>query len=249
VPEKELIKVAVRSLGLSDIIPFDPNKKIIEYQFPSAADSLLRFKLDEFTDELSMDSPAPGGGSVAALCGSLSAALSSMVANLTVGKEGYETVFLRMKDIAIRAQKIKDELLQAVDADTKAFNKVIAAFRLPRATEEQTRERAKAIEQANTEATLVPLSVLEKSVELIELAYQAASHGNKNSVSDAGVAGLVARTSGLGAFYNVRINLPNIKDKTFKVRTLEKAEKLRKKLESGALRLEKLMDRILKTGK
>jgi len=249
VPEKELIRVAVRSLGLSDIVPFDPKKKIIEYQFPPASDSLLRLRLDEFIDELSMDSPAPGGGSVAALCGSLSAALSSMVANLTVGKEGHEKVFSMMKDLAIKAQKIKDELLQAVDADTKAFNKVIAAFRLPRATEEQVRERAEAIEQANKEATLVPLSVLEKSVELIELAHRAASYGNRNSISDAGVAGLVARAAGLGAFYNVKINISNIKEKDFKTKTLESAEKLRRKLEGQALRLERLMDRVFKSGK
>jgi len=249
VPEKELIKIAVRSLGLSDVVPFDPKKKIIEYQFPAELNSLINLKLDEFADELSMDSPAPGGGSVAALGGSLSAALSSMVANLTVGKKGYEAVFDEMKDLAVKAQKIKDELLQAVDLDTKAFNKVMEAFRLPRATEEQVKEREEAIEKANKEATLVPLSVLEKSVELIGLAYQAASRGNKNSVSDAGVAGLAARTSGLGAYYNIRINLPNIKDEGFKKKTLKKAEKLRNKLGKEAQRLEKLMERVLEPGK
>lgn len=249
VPEKELIRIAVRSLGLSDVVPFDPKKKIIEYQFPAETSSLINLKLDEFVDELSMDSPTPGGGSVAALCGSLSAALSSMVSNLTVGKKGYENVYDRMKDLAVRAQKLKDELLQAVDLDTKAFNRVMEAFRLPRGTEEQIKEREEAIEKANKEATLVPLSVLEKSVELAELAYQAARDGNKNSVSDAGVAGLAARTCGLGAYYNVRINLPNIKDEAFKKKALDKAEKLRQKLEKEVQKLEKLMDEVLEPGK
>ncbi|MCX8160442.1 MAG: glutamate formimidoyltransferase [Candidatus Saccharicenans sp.] len=245
VPNKELVRIAVRSLGLSDIVPFDPAKKIIEYQFPPDEKSLIRLGLNEFVDELSMDSPAPGGGSVAALCGSLSAALSSMVANLTVGKKGYEQVFEEMKMVALKGQKLKDELLQAVDQDTRAFNRVMEAYRLPKTTEEQAKEREEAIENANKEATLVPLSVLEKSLELVELATLAASRGNKNSVSDAGVAGLVARSSGLGAYYNVRINLPGIKDEKFKKRTVARAEQLKKKLENSVQKLEKLMTRAL----
>lgn len=245
VPEKELIRLAVRSLGLGDIVPFDPMKKIIEYQIPPDPKSLIRMRVDEFVDELSMDSPAPGGGSVAAMCGSLSAALSSMVANLTVGKKGYEETFPRMKELAVRAQKLKDELLQAVDLDTKAFNRVMEAFRLPKTTEDQVKERERAIEEANKEATMVPLSVLEKSLELADLAYQVAYYGNKNSVSDAGVAGLTARACGLGAYYNVRINLPNIKDENFKKKTLNAAEKLKNKLERKARQVEKLMEKFL----
>jgi len=245
VPEKELIRIAVRSLGLGDIVPFDPMKKIIEYQIPPDPKSLIRMRVDEFVDELSMDSPAPGGGSVAAMCGSLSAALSSMVANLTVGKKGYEEAYDRMKDLAVRAQKLKDELLQAVDQDTKAFNRVMEAFRLPKATDEQVKAREAAIEQANKEATLVPLSVLEKSLELVELAQEAVTYGNKNSVSDAGVAALAARTCGLGAYYNVKINLPNIKDEKFKKQTLAAAEKLRTKLEKKVQQVEKLMEKYL----
>lgn len=245
VPEKELVRIAVRSLGLSDIVPFDPAKKIIEYQFPPDEKSLLRLSLNEFADELSMDSPAPGGGSVAALCGSLSAALSAMVANLTVGKKGYEQSFDLMKTVALRGQKLKDELLQAVDLDTRAFNRVMEAYRLPKATEEQAKEREAAIEEASKEATLVPLSVLEKSLELVELAVLAASQGNRNSVSDAGVAGLTARSCGLGAYYNVRINLPGLKDEKFKKKTLARAEQLKKKLENGVQKLEKLMARVL----
>jgi len=246
-PEKELIRIAIRSLGLNDIVPFDPAKKIIEYQFPAEKSSLSNLKLSDFVDELSLDSPAPGGGSVAALCGSLSAALSSMVANLTVGKKGYENVYEEMKKLALAAQNLKDELLLAVDEDTKAFNRVMEALRLPRGTPEQTKEREEAIEKANKEATLVPFSVLEKSVRLAELAYEAASRGNKNSISDAGVAGLAARTCGLGAYYNVRINLPGIKDESFKRKIIRQADKLKRDLEKEILKIEKLLNQALST--
>ncbi|HRD01152.1 MAG TPA: glutamate formimidoyltransferase [Candidatus Saccharicenans sp.] len=243
-PEKELIRLAVRSLGLNDIVPFDPAKKIIEYQFPSIS-VLTEMKLTDFVDELSMDAPTPGGGSAAALCGSLSAALSSMVANLTVGKKDYEAQTEIMKSTAIRSQKLKAELLAAVDQDSQAFNQVMEAFRLPRGTPEQTKDRDEAIEKANKEATLVPLSVLENSVELATLASQVVASGYKNSVSDAGVAGLTARACGLGAYYNVRINLPGLKDEVFKKKTLNQAEKLRQKLEKEVDKIEKLLDRCL----
>ena len=243
-PEKELIRLAVRSLGLNDIVPFDPAKKIIEYQFPSIS-VLTEMKLTDFVDELSMDAPTPGGGSAAALCGSLSAALSSMVANLTVGKKDYEAQTEIMKSTAIRSQKLEAELLAAVDQDSQAFNQVMEAFRLPRGTPEQTKDRDEAIEKANKEATLVPLSVLENSVELATLASQVVASGYKNSVSDAGVAGLTARACGLGAYYNVRINLPGLKDEVFKKKTLNQAEKLRQKLEKEVDKIEKLLDRCL----
>ena len=162
-----------------------------------------------------MDSPAPGGGSVAALCGALSAAPSAMVANLTVGKKGYEAARPEMIATAVRAQELKDALLGAVDRDTKAFNKVMEAFRLPKTTPEQAEEKDRAVEEANKQATLVPLEVLEKSVEAVALAKVAAAKGNRNSVSDAGVGGLVGQAAGEGAYYNVLINLSGIKDAAF----------------------------------
>jgi glutamate formiminotransferase len=227
VPEPELIRTAVRSLGLCDVAPFDPEKKIIENQVKETAPSLLRLGLREFCDELSMDSPAPGGGSAAALCGALSAALSAMVANLTVGKKGYEAVADRMRDVAERAQQLKDELLRAVDEDTRAFNGVMEASRLPAGVEKDV-----ALERASKQATLVPLSVLERCVVLCELARAAAEHGNKNSLSDAGVAGLLAEAAAAGAFYNVRINLPGIRDEAFKEDTRRKADALREQVEA-----------------
>ena len=170
VPEEELIRMAVRSLGLNDVAPFEPEKKIIEYQVREPGRALVGMTLRGFADELSMDSPAPGGGSVAALCGALSAALAAMVANLTVGKKGYEAVRGDMIDTAVRAQALKDALLEAVDADTRAFNKVMEAFRLPKTTPEQAEEKDRAVEEANKEATLVPLDVLERPVEAVGLA-------------------------------------------------------------------------------
>ena len=222
VPEEELVRTAVLSLGLSDVAPFDPEKKIIESQFKDGAPSLLKLDLRQFANALSLDSPTPGGGSAAALCGALSASLSAMVANLTVGKRGYEEVSGEMKEAALKAQKLKDELLAAVDEDTRAFNKVMEAFGLPKGSEEQLKEKEAALEQASREATIVPLGVLQKCGPLLELAGLVARKGNKNSLSDAGVAGLLAEAAAAGAFYNVQINLPGIKDVGFKEEALKK---------------------------
>jgi glutamate formiminotransferase/formiminotetrahydrofolate cyclodeaminase len=216
VPEEELIDIAVKSLGLEDVAPFDPKKKIIEYQFKEVEDPLVEKNVRQFVNELSMDSPAPGGGSTAALCGALSAALSSMVSNLTVGKKDYGAVQSEVKDMAVEAQGLKDEFLRAVDLDTVAFDKVMESFRMKKKTEEQKNERDAAIQAATKEATLVPLGVLEKSIKALELAKSVALKGNKNSISDAGVAGLTARAAAEGAYYNVIINLPDIKDQKFK---------------------------------
>lgn len=216
IPEEELIDLAVISLGLNDVAEFNPQKKIIEYQFKEVENSLIDLSLREFSNELSMDSPAPGGGSTAALCGALSASLSSMVSNLTVGKKGYEDVQEIVKSLAVSAQTLKDVLLKAIDEDTTAFNKVMDAFKLSRKTDEQKTERAATIEAATKEATLVPLKVAEKCVEALKLAKQVALSGNKNSISDAGVAGLTAQAGAEGAYYNVKINLPDIQDDDFK---------------------------------
>jgi glutamate formiminotransferase/formiminotetrahydrofolate cyclodeaminase len=216
IPEEELIRIAAVSLGLNDVAPFDPQKKIIEYQFKAVEESLLDNNLREFANELSMDSPAPGGGSTAALCGALSASLSSMVSNLTVGKPEYSAVQDRVKDMAQEAQALKDNLLTAVDLDTIAFNHVMDAMRMKKKTDEQKDARDTAIEEASKEATRVPLDVLRKCVEALELAKDVVLHGNKNSISDAGVAGLTAQAGAEGAYYNVKINLPGIKDEKFK---------------------------------
>ncbi|MDP2914147.1 MAG: glutamate formimidoyltransferase [Candidatus Aminicenantes bacterium] len=240
-PDDELVRTAVLSLGLSDVVPFDPKKKIIEHQFEEPANRLAGKSLRAFADDLSMDTPTPGGGSVAALCGALSAGLTAMVANLTVGKKGYETSFKDMKRTAVRAQRLKDEYMGQVDRDTDAFNRVMDAGRLPKTTEDQKMERDAAVETATKEATLVPFQVLEGSVELLKLAKKAAQKGNRNSMSDAGVAALAARTAAEGAYYNVRINLPGIRDEAFRRGTKRKAVALRRK----ACRLAEEIDRFV----
>ncbi len=216
IPEEELLKTAAVSLGLNNVSEFNPQKKIIEYQFKEFENSLIELNLREFANELSSDSPAPGGGSTAALCGSLSASLSAMVSNLTVGKNGYEEVQDKVKSLAESGQGIKDDLLRAIDQDTQAFNQVMAAFRLNRKTKEQKAKRIVTIEDATKEATLIPFEVMEKCVSALKLAKEVALTGNKNSISDVGVAGLTAQAGAEGAYYNVMINLPNINDKEFK---------------------------------
>lgn len=248
IPENELIRTAVLSLGLSDVSPFDPEKKIIENQFRDDGPSLRRLTLDQFADELSMDSPAPGGGSAAALCGVLSGALSAMVANLTYGKKDYLPVLDEMKAIAVRGQELKDRMLQAVDDDTRAFNKVMDAFKLPKGSPEKTGERDRAVEAATREATHVPLGVLESSVELLELAARAAAKGNINSLSDAGVAGLAAQAAALGAYYNVCINLPQIQDEKFRAKTFRRAKTLKREaLRLGAALQRRMENELEKT--
>jgi glutamate formiminotransferase/formiminotetrahydrofolate cyclodeaminase len=246
VPEEELIRTAVISLGLNDVAPFEPEKKIIEYQFQESENSLLFLNIREFANELSMDSPAPGGGSTAALCGALSASLSSMVSNLTVGKEGYEKVQNDVKNLAVKAQSLKDEFLRAVDLDTDSFNKLMETFRLPKKTEAQKEERDLAIEEATKEATLVPFEVLKKSYVALELAKEVILKGNKNSISDAGVAGLAAQAAAEGAYYNIKINLPNIKDKKFISNTKRQANSLLRKIINLGNEIRDLMDKELK---
>ena len=243
VPEEELIRTAALSLGLSDVAPFEPKKKIIEYQFAEIAGPLVRKSLREFVNELSTDSPAPGGGSVAALCGALSAGLSAMVANLTVGKKGYENAARLMIQTAVRAQELKDECLRIVDEDTAAFNSVMDAFRLAKGTEGQKAERDAAVEAATKEATRVPFRLLGISEELVKLARTAARRGNRNSVSDAGVAALAARTAAEGAAYNVRINLAGIQDEAFKEAMLRDSIELKRRVARLAARVDRFIEK------
>ena len=243
VPESELLRIAVLSLGLSDVVPFDPAKKIIECQVEESSARLAGLSLQAFADELSMDSPAPGGGSVAAYCAALAAALSAMVANLTVGKKGYEKSWSEMNRLASEAQELKEAFLRYVDLDTAAFNKVMAAHRMPRATEEQARFQEAALEDATREATQIPFEVLRKCDLLVDLAERAVKKGNRNSLSDAGVAALAARAAAEGAWYNVRINLPGLKDEAFRRSTAAEAGEIRRRVR---LRAEAVHKRIEK---
>ena len=222
-PEREVVEIAVRSLGLDQLAPFDPDKKIIEYQFKRPG-PLVSMPVDRFLDEVSSDSPAPGGGSVAALAGSLSAGLSAMVANLTVGKKGYEKEWQDLSDIAETAQLVKDKLTRAVDEDTEAFNGVMAAMRMAKGTPEQQAARDEALEAGYQAATRVPLQTAMSCLEALRISLVVAHKGNVNSASDAGVAALVARAGVEGAVLNVLINLGSVKDAAFRERCVTDTE-------------------------
>jgi len=241
-PERDLIDIAVRSLGLNDIAPFVPEKKIIEYQVAEKQGPLVSMGVSDFVDELSTDSPAPGGGSVAALAGALAAGLAAMVANLTVGKKGYEAVASELKGVAIRAQEVKDALLAAVDEDTRAFNRVMEAFALPKKTDEQQRARQDAIQEATRQATRVPLQVMEQATQALELAAVVAEKGLASAVSDAGVAAIMARAAAEGAALNVRINLGSLQDQDFVATSKATAERLLATARDGALRVLGVVD-------
>jgi len=211
VPESALIHVAMRTLGLSEVKAFDPAERIIEYRLGNP-DRLVSMTLRAFADELSTDSPAPGGGSVAALVGALGAALAAMVANLSHAKKGFESQQDGLDAIAVRGQEVKDRLLAAVDADTAAFDRLLEAMRLPKGTAEEQAARAAAIAGATVAAIEVPLGVLEACPEVIELCREVARIGLQASRSDAGTGAQVARAAAAGAYQNVCINLPGLSD-------------------------------------
>jgi len=222
VDERELVRVAIESMGLNDMTEFDPDRKIVEYAIAELnANRLVDMTLTGFANELASESPAPGGGSVAALAGALAASLATMVANLTHGKSGYEKTWTEMEETGVSGQELKDRLLKAIDDDTNAFNGVMAAMRLPKGTPEEAEARDLAIDNANKAATLIPYSVCEMSVACFDLIDVVAARGNWNSVSDAGVAALCAHAGVYGAALNVRINVPGIKDQEFVIRMLD----------------------------
>ncbi|HOX12629.1 MAG TPA: glutamate formimidoyltransferase [Spirochaetales bacterium] len=224
-PEAELLETAVQSLGLDSVAPFDANKKVVEYAVRSPSPLVSR-TVASFADEVSADSPAPGGGSVAALAGSLGAALAAMVANLTVGKKGYEAAWKDLDALALRAQDVKVRLLAAVDDDTNAFNDVLAAQKLPKGTEEEKTARAAAIQAGYRSATLVPLSTAQACLEAARVSESAAVLGNRASVTDAGVGALLAAAGAEGAVLNVLINLGSIEDPEWAAKVRAEAEAL-----------------------
>jgi glutamate formiminotransferase / formiminotetrahydrofolate cyclodeaminase len=218
VSDEELIDIAIRSMGLSELRPFDPKEKVIEFKIESAEpkSSLAKMNLREFCNETLSDSPAPGGGSVAALMGGLGASLGGMVANLSAGKRGWDDKLEYFSGWAVKAQQLKDELLSLVDEDTAAFNKVMDAFALSKESAEEKASRSAAIEQATKYAAEVPLKVMETASKSYELLAEMAEKGNPASVSDVGVGALATRACIEGAALNVRINLTQLKDEKFK---------------------------------
>ncbi|MFH1808458.1 MAG: glutamate formimidoyltransferase [Pseudomonadota bacterium] len=226
VGDDELVRVAVQSMGLDDVATFDPDQKIIEHRTGARDGRLVSMTGRHFAETLASDAPAPGGGSVAALAGCHAASLVAMVASLTHGKKGYEAVASEMETIAVEGHALKESLLAAVDADTAAFDAVMAAMKLPKSSDGEKKARDLALEQANKWATLVPLSTLRQCLRPAELARAVADKGNPNSLSDAGVAALMAAAGARGALYNVLINLPGVKDPSFRSTTASEARAL-----------------------
>lgn len=210
-PDRELVELAAQTLGLSSVQPFEPEQKIVEWAMESKG-PLVSMDLVHFADTVSSDSPAPGGGSVAALAGSLGAALAAMDANLTVGKKGYEAHFQKLSNLAVEAQRIKDALLDAVDEDTRAFDTVMNAMRLPKATDEQKATREAALEEATRMAALVPLETAKRCLDAMRLCAEAARIGNENSVTDAATGCQMAYAGLKAAVMNVMINAKGLKD-------------------------------------
>ncbi len=243
VSDAEIIKIAVKSLGLDELAPFDPQQKIIEYNLQEAtAAPLIKMSLQEFADETASESPAPGGGSISAYMGSLGAALATMVANLSAHKRGWDDRWEEFSEWAERGQVIKDALLKMVDEDTNAFNKIIEAIRLPKSGEAEKQARAEAIEQATRYAIEVPFKVMELSSEVFEVAKAMAEIGNPNSVSDAGVGALCARAAVHGALLNVKINAAGLKDQKYAKQVISSGEKLGRaadKMEKEVLKIVK----------
>jgi glutamate formiminotransferase/formiminotetrahydrofolate cyclodeaminase len=226
--EEELIDIAIRSMGLSELKPFDPNEKVIELKIQSGESkkSLVKMDVREFCNETLSDSPAPGGGSVAALMGALGASLGGMVANLSAGKRGWDDKLEYFSDWAVKAQQLKDELLSLVDEDTAAFNKVMDAFALPKGSAEEKTARSAAIEAATKYAAEVPLNVMETASRSYAPLAEMAKKGNPASISDVGVGALATRACIEGAALNVRINLGQLKDEKFKTALSDKVQKI-----------------------
>lgn len=244
VSEKELIKIAIKSMGLDELAPFKPEERIIEYLLKEKADSkLVSMTLVDFADETASESPAPGGGSISAYVGSLGASLATMVANLSSHKKGWDDKWEEFSNWAEKGNFYKDELVHLVDMDTKAFNMIMTAFGLPKATDEEKKIRTQAIQDATKFAIEIPFKVMQMSFDSMQVIKAMAEIGNPNSVSDAGVGALCARSAVMGAFMNVRINAAGYDDKKFVNDIVAKG----KKLEEQTIALEAEILKIVNT--
>lgn len=230
ISERELIHIAVRTLGLDELSPFDPSKKVIEYLMEDkASHPLVQKTLIDFANETASESPAPGGGSISAYVGALGVSLGTMVANLSSHKVGWDDKIAYFSQKAEEGQNLKDTLIDLVDADTHAFNKIMDALKMPKATDEDKAARKAAMHAATIGAIEVPLRVMKVSLDSMHMLKEMAENGNPNSVSDAGVGALCARTAVEGAALNVRINCSGFDDKEFVTKALAQADEMLKK--------------------
>lgn len=233
IPEREKIKIAVKSLGLDDLGPFDPQKKVIEYMLEEPGqERLVRMDLKRFSEETAGESPAPGGGSVAAYVGALGVSLGTMVANLSAHKRGWDERWEEFSQWAERGEKLRNELLFLVDEDTRAFDRIMAAMGLPKGSDEEKAARKAAITEATKGAINTPLRTMQVCVESMALMKAMAETGLPASVSDAGVGALCARTGAIGGYLNVRINCAGLDDAAFKADVLAQAEALKAKADA-----------------
>lgn len=246
IDEGEKIKIAIKSLGLDDLAPFDPQKRVIEYMLANSSDErLVNMDLKAFAYETASESPAPGGGSIAAYCGAMGAALGTMVANLSAHKRGWDDKWEEYSKWAEKGQACVDELLFLVDEDTRSFDRIMQAFQLPKGDEAQLAARKEAIAEATRGAIDVPLRVMDVCARSMPLMQAMAENGLKASVSDAGVGAMCARTGALGAYLNVKINCATLDDETFVKEAVAKAERIKQEVEEAekhimALTLEKI---------
>lgn len=246
VSDQELIKIAVKSMGLDELGPFDPDKRVIEYLLKDAAsEKLVNLSLKDFANETSSESPAPGGGSISAYVGALGVALGGMVANLSSHKRGWDDRWKEFSDVAEKAEQIKKQLIALVDEDTQAFNRIMDAFALPKGSEEEKIARKSAIAEATRFAVNTPLKVMESSLASMDLLKAMAEKGNPNSVSDAGVGALCARTAVLGAGLNVKINCSGFEDAEFVSKALLKAENYIEQAISKESEILKIVDQVI----
>lgn len=242
VSEKEIIRIAIKSLGLDELAPFKPEERIIEYLLKDKSNSkLISTTLSDFADETASESPAPGGGSIAAYVGALGISLGTMVANLSSHKPGWDERWKEFSDWADKGQYYKNELLKLVDADTKAFNQIMSAFGLSKSTDEEKKVRTQAIQEATKFAIEVPFKVMNLAYESMNVIKAMAEVGNPNSISDAGVGALCARSAVMGAFMNVRINASSYNDKNFVADIVVKG----KEIENKTIELEKEILKIV----
>jgi glutamate formiminotransferase/formiminotetrahydrofolate cyclodeaminase len=243
IPEKEIIKIAVKSLGLSDLSPFIPEKKIIEYILRDhTQERLVNMNLAAFAGETASESPAPGGGSVSAYAGAIGVSLATMVANISSHKAGWDSRWKEFSDWAEKGMALQSELLSLVDEDTKAFNRIMEAYDLPKETEADKAARKDAIQEATRGAIEIPFRVMKKSYESFEIIKAMVQEGNPNSITDAGVGALCVCTAVKGAFLNVKINASGLEDKKYVKKILEEGSAI----EADAVRMEKEIMEMLK---
>lgn len=227
IDDDEIIRIAIKSMGLDELSEFDPNKKIIEHLLEADEERpLLKLDLNDFANLTASESPAPGGGSIAAYVGSLGVALGTMVANLSAAKKGWDDRWEEFSIVAQQGQAVKDQLLKLVDEDTHAFNKILEAIRMPKGTDEEKDIRKQAMDDATRNAINVPLEVMKVSASSLPLLANMAENGNPNSVSDAGVGALCVYTAVYGAFLNVKINCAGFKDGDFVESSLAKGKEM-----------------------